>query len=205
MLNKYKYVVDKGVSWDREETNEKRYDGHVDVDEKAFKHTARSLAGEPSVKIEIKAEWLEFKVLGSVLRCVAELAYSAHYGVADSKLIARTCTHSAFTAKRFAKDAQKKIYAAKTMMEKLLSAAEDFQVSMDVQGDLDEETTVSMQKVIDEMKNDLGQLRTIAAKSKGLTANSGNLEDTTKAIEEIIKVATTHKDGFAKWKLSFAK
>lgn len=206
LLNKYKYVVDKGVSQDREETNEKRYGGQVDVDEKAFKHTARSLAGEPSVKIEIKAEWLAFKVLGSVLRCVAEFASSAHYRVADSKLMACSCTHSAFTAKHFVKEAQKKLHAAKTTMEKLLSSAEDFQASVDVDGGLDEEATMNMQKVIEELKKDLCQIRTTAAKSKGLKANSDNLEDTTKEIGELIKVATLHKDGFNKWKaMSFAK
>jgi ElaB/YqjD/DUF883 family membrane-anchored ribosome-binding protein len=61
LLNKYKYVIDHGTLNSASMIDEQTFKGDLQMDEKTVRSTAKSLAGEPNVKIEINAAWLEFK------------------------------------------------------------------------------------------------------------------------------------------------
>lgn len=62
LLHKYKFIVDKGRESAFVTTNEKSFTGNVDVDDKAFKQSARALSGE-EVALAIKVENPEWKSL----------------------------------------------------------------------------------------------------------------------------------------------
>lgn len=68
MLTKYKYVIDKGTTSEASMVNEKRFSADLDVDDRAYKSTTKTLSGEPIVKIEINQTWLDFKAHRNV-RC----------------------------------------------------------------------------------------------------------------------------------------
>ena len=61
LLDKHKYVIDHGAMHSTSTIDEDHFKGDLLMDEKTMRNTAKSLAGEASVKIEINAAWLEFK------------------------------------------------------------------------------------------------------------------------------------------------
>jgi hypothetical protein len=69
-LHKYKFIVDKGRESSFVTTNEKNFSGTVEVDDKAFKQSARAITGE-EVKINVKVEnpdWKSLKDLAQLCR-----------------------------------------------------------------------------------------------------------------------------------------
>ena len=61
LLDKYKYVIDHGTMHSTSTIDEDRFKGDLLMDEKTVRNTAKSIAGEANVKIEINAAWLECK------------------------------------------------------------------------------------------------------------------------------------------------
>ncbi len=62
LLRKYKFILDKGREVTSSVTNEKTFTGSVDVDDKAFKQSARAITGE-AVEVKVKIENPDWKRL----------------------------------------------------------------------------------------------------------------------------------------------
>lgn len=64
MLTKFKYIIDNGITSNDMMESEKKFVGNIEVDDRAYKTTARSIMGEHVDDVKVKIEnpsWNAFK------------------------------------------------------------------------------------------------------------------------------------------------
>ena len=93
--------------------------------------------------------------------------------------------------------------AAKSTLEKTLASAEDLLHVAEQTDDPSEELTektCTLKAVVEQVRGDLGKIRTAIMKHKAVKASNDDLQDRIDEITGLNGVAMTHKDGFVSLK-----